>query len=371
MPLSRRDLLRIAGTSVAGSSLGCAIFGGAGGSKDLIVRQKEPFNAEAHLPTLDDEWTTPYSRFFVRTHGTIPDILPGGYLLTIEGHVERVQQLTLEDLLRFKRAVAPVAIQCAENRKGELARIKPLEGIPWDAGAVGNAEWSGVPLAELLRRAAPRPGARFVWFEGLDAVSLPDRQSVFGSELPLERAMRPENLVALDMNGAPLPREHGYPARLVAPGCIGSRSVKWLGRIVVSERKSDNVFAAADRQENELVVDQPLNSAICKPRTGETVSAGKIQVRGYAVPSGAPGGSVATVEVSPDGGATWVEARLTETQAPSAWRLWGVELELAAGTRTLVVRATDANGARQPERPTWNPKGTGCNGWHRVPITVA
>src|SRR4030095_13232695 len=115
-----------------------------------------------------------------RCQGTIPDILPGGSPLNIEGHVERVQQLTLEDLLRFRRTVAPATIQCVENRKGELARMQPLQGVRGDAGAVGNAEWSGVPLAELLRRAAPRPGARFVWFEGLDAVTLPDRQSVFG-----------------------------------------------------------------------------------------------------------------------------------------------------------------------------------------------
>jgi len=352
------------------SSLGCAIFGGDGGNKHLVARQKEPYNAEPPLQALDNEWTTPYSHFFVRCHGSIPDVQPGAYLLTIEGLVERVQQLTLEDLQRFRRTVAPATIQCAENRKGELARMKPLEGIPWDAGAVGNAEWSGVRLAELLQRAAPRQGARFVWFEGLDAVTLPDRQTVYGSELPLDRAMRPENLVALDMNGAPLPREHGYPARLVAPGAVGNRSVKWLGRIVVADRRSENVFAAGDVKDSQPILDAPLNSAICRPRTGETVSAGKLEVRGYAVPPG-PDGAVASVEVSPDGGATWTAARLTETHAPFAWRLWGVELEVTAGTPTLVVRATDASGAKQPEKPTWNPKGYLCNGWHRVPITVA
>jgi hypothetical protein len=177
-----------------------------------------------------------------------------------------VHQLTLEDLLRFRRTVAPVTIQCSENRKGELARIKPLEGFPGDAGAVGNAEWSGVPLAELLRRAAPRPGARFVWFEGLDAVTLPDRQSVFGSELPLERAMRPDNLVALDMNGAPL------SARARLSGAAGGAGVhrEPLGEMAGThrtspERRSDNVFSAADRQENELVVDQPSTPRSASP----------------------------------------------------------------------------------------------------------
>lgn len=370
MSLTRRDLLRIGGASIAASSMGCAIFGSEGG-KELVTRLKEPFNGEPALTGLDDDWITPFSRFFVRSHGAIPDVQPGGYLLTIEGHVERTLQLSLQDLERMPRVSAPTTIQCAENRKGELAAIKPVEGIAWEAGAIGNAEWRGIPLADFLRKANPRPGARFVWFEGLDAVTLPDRQTVFGSELPMERAMRPENLVALEMNGAPLSREHGYPARIVAPGCIGARSVKWLGRIVVAEKRSENVFAAREYRNGEGIVDHALNSAICRPRAGESVTAGKQEVQGYAVASGVPGAAIASVEVSSDGGATWVPARLPGKEAPFAWRLWTVELELAAGDRTLVVRATDSAGGRQPERPVWTPKGYGNNGWHRVPITVA
>jgi sulfite oxidase len=369
--LSRRDLLRVAGVSLVASSTGCALFGGAGGGKDLIVRQKEPLNGEPRLPDLVDDWSTPYSRFFVRSHGGMPDVQPGGYLLTIEGQIGRVLQFTLEDLERLPRVAAPVTIQCAENRKGELAQIKPLDGIPWDAGAIGTTEWRGVRLAELLRGAGVRPGARYVWFEGLDAVTLPDRQTVFGSELPLERAMRPENLIALEMNGAPLSREHGYPARLVAPGCIGSRSVKWLGRIVVAEKRSENVFAAGDTRESEPILDHPLNSAICQPRPGVTVNAGRLEVQGYAVAPGAPGATLAGVEVSPDGGTNWVAARLAERESPFAWRLWEAEVEVESGLRTLVVRATDSGGGRQPERSTWNSKGYLCNGWHRVPISVA
>jgi sulfite oxidase len=370
MPFSRRDLLRIGGASVAASSMGCAIFGSSGG-KELVTRQKEPFNGEPPLPSLVDDRVTPYERFFVRSHGTTPDIPPASYLLSVEGHVDRVQQYTLEDLQRMKRETAAVTIQCAENRKGELAQIKAVEGFLWDAGAIGNAEWSGIPLGKILERARVRSTARFVWFEGLDAVTLPDRQTVFGSELPIERAMTPGNLIALDMNGAPLSREHGYPARLVAPGCIGARSVKWLGRIVVAEKRSENVFAAAEYRNPEPIVDHPLNSAICRPRPGETLKAGKIEVQGYAVAPGAPGGSVGSVEVSPDGGATWVRARLSGQEEAFVWRLWVVQLEVAAGDRTLVVRATDGAGARQPERPAWNPKGYGCNGWHRVPVSVA
>lgn len=373
MDLSRRDLLRGGAASVVAGSLGCAIFGASAG-KDLATRQKEPFNAEPPLQGLDDDWTTPFERFFVRSHGTIPDVQPGGYLLTVEGHVERVLQLSLQDLDQLPKISGPATIQCAENRKGELAREKSLEGIPWDAGAIGTAEWRGPRLADLIQRARPRPGARHVWFEGLDAVTLLDRQTVFGAELPLERVLRPENLIAMEMNGAPLSREHGYPARVVAPGTIGARCVKWLGRIVVTEKRSENWFAARDYRTpdgSEPIVDHPLNSAICRPRPGETVKAGKVTVRGYAVASGTPGTRVAGVEVSPDGGATWTAAKLTEKEEPHCWRLWSADVEVAAGTPTLLVRATDSAGGRQPERPVWNPKGYLCNGWHRVPITVA
>jgi sulfite oxidase len=370
MSLSRRTLLRSGAFSVVAGTLGCAVFGGAGGDKDLLTRRKEPYNGEPPLPVLDDDWTTPFNRFFVRSHGAIPDVQPGPYLLTIEGHVERVQQFSLEDLERFKKTAAPVTIQCAENRSGELARMKRIEGIPWDAGAIGTAEWRGVRLADLLKRAGVKAGARHVWFDGLDAVTLPDRQTVYGSELPLERAMRPENLVALEMNGAPLSRDHGYPARLVAAGCVGARSVKWLGRIVVAEKRSENVFAAREYREAEPILDHPLNSAICRPRPGEIVKEGKLAVRGYAVPPGVPGAAIAGVEVSPDGGATWVAARLTEKEAPFAWRLWTAEVEVASGARTLIARATDSAGGKQPERPAWNPKGYLCSGWHQVPVTV-
>jgi sulfite oxidase len=347
--------------------MGCTIFGAQGG-KDLLTRQKEPFNGEPPLAALAEERVTPVERFFVRSHGTIPDVQPGAYLLSVEGHVDRVQQFSLQDLERMKKPeTVAVTIQCAENRKGELAQLKAFEGIPWDAGAIGTAEWTGLPLADVLKRAGVRSGARFVWFEGLDAVTLPERQTVFGSELPIDRAMRPENLIALDMNGAPLSREHGYPARLVAPGCIGARSVKWLGRIVVAEKRSENVFAATEYRNPDPIIDYPLNSAICRPRVGATVKAGKIDLQGYAVAPGA----VASVEVSPDGGKTWVSAKLLGREEPFVWRLWTAQVEVEAGDRTLVVRATDGTGARQPERPAWNPKGYGCNGWHRVPVTVA
>jgi len=385
MKLTRREVLKGAGASLALGAAGCSVFGGGEGSKDLVTRQDTPFNAEPRLDDLVEDWITPYSHFYVRGHGTMPTVSPATYKLTIEGLVTRNAAFSLEELQRMPMVTVPATMQCAGNRRSEHTLLKPVGGVQWDAGAIGNAEWKGVRLADLLERVGAKPSATYVWFEGLDSVTLKDRQTLFGGQVPIAKAMRPETIVAFEMNGRPLPREHGYPARTVVPGYIGARSVKWLNRIVVSDKKSDNNFVARDYklfapdatadnvrpQDFDPIYENLLNSAICEPRAGKTVDAGKITVKGFAIPPGAVGVALAGVEVSPDGGATWVRATLQGKDAPFTWKLWSVNLELSAGTRTLVVRATDTKGGTQPERAPWNFKGYLYNGWHRVPITVA
>jgi sulfite oxidase len=385
MTLTRRDILKGAGASFALGSAGCAIFGGGQGSKDLINRQTAPFNAEPRLDELVHSWATPYPQFFVRTHGTMPAVSPATWRLTVEGLVTRTMTFSLSDLQRMPPAVVPATIQCAGNRREELNLVKPVSGVLWDAGAIGTAEWKGVRLADLLERVGAKPSARYVWFEGLDAVTLKDRQTLFGGQVPIDKATQHETIVALEMDGRPLTREHGFPARAVVPGFIGARSVKWLDRIVVSDRKSDNFFVARDYKlfppdvsaetsnpkDVESLYENLLNSAIGDPQAGQVVSAGKLKLRGYALPPGTPGVGLRGVEVSADGGATWVPASLRGKDAPYSWKLWSAELEVTPGPRTLVVRATDTKGGTQPERAPWNFKGYLYNGWHRVPITVA
>jgi sulfite oxidase len=382
---TRRDILRGAGASLLLGAAGCSIFGRGGSGKDLLTRQETPFNAEPSLERLVRSWITPFPSFYVRNHGTMPSVDPAAYKLTIEGLVAHPMSFTLEQLQRMDQVTVPATLQCAGNRRSEQNLVKPVSGVLWNAGAISTAEWKGVRLAELLERAGAKPPAKYVWFEGRDAVTLKDRQTLFGGQVPIEKATRPETIVALEMNGSPLSREHGFPARTIVPGYIGARSVKWLGRIVVSEGKSDNNFVARDYklfppeatpdtvrpQDFDPIYDNSLNSAICEPLAGQTVDAGKLRVRGYALPPGAVGAAIATVEVSPDGGATWVPAKLEGKDAPFSWKLWSAEVELAAGMRTLVVRATDSKGQTQPERAAWNFKGYLYNGWHRVPITVA
>jgi len=387
--LTRREILRAAGaggTALVLGSFGCSteLAPETAAEKDLLTRQETPFNAEPRLDHLVESWITPFKQFYVRSHGTTPAVDPRGYALTIEGLVDRPLRMSLRDLDRLPKVMVPATMQCAGNRRNEQSRIKTVAGVQWDAGAIGTAEWRGVRVADILEKAGVKADAQHLWFEGLDTVTMKDRQTLFGGGVPIKKALRPETLVALEMNGRPLSREHGYPARTVVPGFIGARSVKWLGRIVVSERSSDNNFVARDYklfppeatpetvkpEEYGPIYEFVLSSAICSPLSGATVKAGRIDVRGYAVPPGALGSALGGVQVSADGGATWVTAKLLGRDAPFAWKLWSVEIDVAAGARTLTVRATDERGQPQPEKAAWNFKGYQHNGWHQVPITV-
>jgi sulfite oxidase len=384
LSVTRRDFLKGAGASLVLGAAGCSIFGGGRGA-DLISRGENPLNAEPHPDRLIESWITPDASFYVRNHGTMPHVDPAGFKLTVEGLVTRSVSFSLEDLRGMTQVTVPATLQCAGNRRNEHNLVKPVAGVPWDVGAISTGEWRGVRLSDLLQWVGAKSSAKYVWFEGLDAVALKDRQTLFGGQVPIAKAERPETIVALEMNGSPLTRQHGFPARTIVPGYIGARSVKWLHRIVVSDKSSDNNFVARDYklfppeataetvkpQDFGPIYENALNSAICEPRAGQTLGAGRIKVRGYALPPGTPGAAVAGVEVSPDGGATWVAAKLRGKDAPFAWKFWEAEVDVAAGSRTLVVRATDAQGGRQPERAPWNFKGYLYNGWHRVPITVA
>jgi sulfite oxidase len=389
MEFSRRQFVGTAGI------LGAAAIAGLGGcsttgpssdrDNDLLARQEDPLNAEPRLDRLAESWITPTKYFYIRSHGTRPAVDPGTFQLRIEGMVEKPLSLSLEDLENLSAATVTATLQCAGNRRLEHSRVRPVAGVQWDAGAIGTAEWKGVRLAELLRRAGLSPGAKHLWFEGLDTVSLKDRQAPFGGGVPLDKAMRPETLLALEMNGRPLSREHGFPARTIVPGHIGARSVKWLHRIVVSDRPSENNFVAKDYKmfppeatpetvNPELfqpIYEMVLGSAICSPRPQASVKAGRITVRGYAVPPGDPGARVSRVDVSPDGGSSWVPARLEADVREFSWRLWEAEVTVPRGTSTLVVRATDSRGRSQPEKAAWNFKGYLNDSWHRVTISAS
>lgn len=387
MRISRRRFLELTGTSALAAAWGCrggAALAPESDVAELIARQENPFNAEPALEKLAETWITPLRSFYVRTHGTVPSIDPATYRLRVEGLVERPLSLGLEELTDgFARSSVPATLQCAGNRRNEHSRTKKVPGVAWDAGAIGNAEWSGARLAELLQRAGVKGGARHACFTSLDECTTAAGKTPFGVSIPIEKAMAPETLVATGMNGRPLSPRHGFPARALVPGWIGGRSVKWLGSIVVSEKPSDNYYHAKDYKifppdvtpeaakwdEAAPLGPMPTSSAICSPMAGETVKAGRLRVRGYAL--AATGRSIAKVEVSADGGRTWTAARVEAGSSAFSWNLWTAEVGAGAGQAVLAVRATDSSGAVQPEQTPWNFKGYLYSGWHRIPVTIS
>jgi sulfite oxidase len=354
------------------------------GAPKLILRSAMPLNAEGAPPLLAGTPITPVESFFIRTHGTVPRLDRATHRLQVGGRVRNPLTLSLDDLLRdFPAARVTATLLCAGNRREELNAVDAVAGTSWGQGAIGNAEWTGVRLADILARAGVEPGDFHVAFASADEVVLGDLRTHFGGSIPLAKAIAPEVLIAYAMNGEPLTPEHGFPLRVVVPGYIGARSVKWLTEIRVQDAPSDNYFqqndykllpagfdaASADWSGGVMLGELPVNSAVLRPVEGAELVAGNALVEGYAL-AGA-GRAVGRVDVSADGGKSWRKAEL-DPCGPWAWTLWRARLELAPGPAELVVRAWDSAAQTQPERleTVWNCKGYMNNAWHRVSVTV-
>jgi len=352
----------------------------------MVVRSPEPYNAGPPLPVVRASFLTPVEVFFVRNHGTIPIIDPAAYRLSVSGLVDRPLDLSLDALRdEFTPVTLAATIQCAGNRRSELMALRPIAGeIPWDAEAIGTARWTGVRLAEVLRASSVRPDARHVQFSGLDRVIKENRVFGFGGSIPLEKATGGEVLLAYEMNGMPLPPVHGFPLRVVVPGYIGARSVKWLGGIVLAAEPSSNYFQShayklfpphvqaqtADWATGLTLAEPPVHAVICAPQNGQRVPAGRVSVTGYAFAGG--GRPIAQVDVSADGGGAWEAARLVGEAQKWTWQFWEAEVQLSPGRAQIAVRSRDAVGGTQRKdlEAVWNFKGYVNNAWHRITVNV-
>ncbi|MBP5976226.1 molybdopterin-dependent oxidoreductase [Brasilonema sp. CT11] len=351
---------------------------------DLIILEQKPFNAAPPLNLLRQAFITPESGFFVRNHGSIPEVDLVNYRLSVTGNVQQSLNFSLDELrAAFPKRTITATLHCAGNRRDELMKVAPIpDEEAWGASAISNAVWGGVWLTEVLHKAGVEPDAQHVAFSGLDDVEKEGRKFHFGGSIPIAKALNSEVLLAYEMNGEPLTLMHGFPLRVVVPGYIGARSVKWLSKITLQSAPSDNYFQTqayklfppdvqaetADWEQAPMLEELFVNAVICQPADKAILSTNLILVEGYAIAGG--NRHIERVELSLDLGTTWVQVQLLEKPQPGTWQFWQHQLELQSDTTELIVRAWDSQGNTQPQNleQVWNFKGYMNNAWHRVRI---
>ncbi len=337
-------------------------------------------------PAPTDGLITATDLFFTRSHALVPSIDVSSWHLDVGGLVERPARLSLADLLElFPRQEVSATLACAGLRREEFLSLGPLPGeLPWGPEPISTASWSGALLAAVLQVVEVSPRARHVEFIGLDRVERHGMTFGFGGSVDIEKALYGDVLLATEMNGEPIPPRHGFPVRVVVPGWIGARSVKWLGRINLLEKPSDNYFQAkAYRSQRDAAAQDPrdvtqgvaltavpVNSVIVEPSHGAVLPSGRLKIKGWAM--GSNGDRLRAVEISADGGNSWSPAGITTVGKKWTWSFWEGDVTLSPGQHVLAARATDRGGTTQPATvsETWNVKGYNNNAWHRVPVAV-
>lgn len=329
------------------------------GLPGLLIRQKNPDNLEYPFWSLDS-FLIPNNQFFVRNHFDVPPLDSKTWRLKVEGVVEKPLEIAYDELLKMPAHTMPALMECSGNSRVFLKTHQV--GVRWELGAVGTAEWTGVRLSDLLELAGVKDGAIELVLEGADRGEIADPPPAshgvihYARSLPLMKARQPEVLLAYKMNGQALPPAHGYPVRAIVAGWYGMASVKWLTRIVVTDKPFHGFFQTFQysiwKQEFGLralapVTDIQVKAAIARPMSGEAIPAGKpYRVFGATWAGEA---DVAKVEVSTDGGQIWDAAKLIGAATPYCWRFWEYQwMKPTAGKVTLMARATDSKRRVQP-----------------------
>jgi DMSO/TMAO reductase YedYZ molybdopterin-dependent catalytic subunit len=342
----------------------------------LLVHRAHPLNCETPIPALVGGVMMPNARFYVRNHFQIPDLDEIAFRLTVSGLVERPLKLSLGDLHNMRSQTIVATLECAGN--GRMLFHPPIAGEKWEVGAVSTAEWTGVPLAEVLDRAGAGAGAREVVFRGADSGRVDDHpESIrFERSLQIDCARDPGVLLAYAMNGEPLPLLHGYPVRLIVPGWYAVASVKWLTELDVTDQAFAGYYqhrkywyeCERDGQVvREPVTLQRVRALITEPEPHREIRPGELAIRGVAWSGAAP---IAQVDVSVDGG-TWQQARLVGERHRHSWQRWELMTRVEkTGVVTVRARATDLAGRIQPEHAEWNRLGYGNNAIQTIPVQV-
>lgn len=340
----------------------------------LHVYDEEALNAEPAIGLLDQA-ITPIDSFFIRNNGDLPEV--GGehdWTLTIEGEVERPTVWTIAGLRqRFEIVTVTAVLECAGNGRSQFSPA--TDGLQWRLGAVGCARWTGVRLADVLEHAGPKPSAVYTGHHAPDRQIGRPEKAALSRGLPMAKALAPETLIAFAMNDEPLPRLHGGPLRIVAPGYPGSAWQKWLDGISLRPVEHDGEKMrgtdyrmpiealrpgeAFDPANFAVITDMPVKSLITTPVDGFTVKHGEpLTVGGFAWSGAIP---LASVELSCDGGGNWHDIPLQPGEGPFAWRRFEAEVSAdQVGPLVIMVRAHDVAGNSQPLEIAWNPRGY-CN----------
>jgi nitrate reductase (NAD(P)H) len=376
-----------------------------------------PFNVEAPLSALYDEgFLTSPELFYVRNHGAVPDVkdeeIPN-WTFSVEGLVEQPITLTLKQLIEeFEQVTCPITLVCAGNRRKEQNQVRKSKGFSWGSAGVSTALFTGAIMADVIIRAKPTRKAKYVCMEGAD--KLPN--GYYGTSVKLNWVMDPNRgfMLAHKMNGEMLRPDHGKPLRVVIPGQIGGRSVKWLKRLIVTDAPSDNWYHIYDNRvlptmvspeessnnpkwwtdERYAIYDLSTNSAICYPAHEEQLALKggpeKYRARGYAYAGG--GRRVTRVEITLNKGKTWrlanieysedkyreVEKDLYGGRLDMSWRetcfcwcFWSIDLAMEdlSSAQDIFVRAMDESMNIQPRDMYWSVLGMMNNPWFRVTIT--
>jgi DMSO/TMAO reductase YedYZ molybdopterin-dependent catalytic subunit len=318
----------------------------------------------------------PNAHFYVRNHFQIPILDPDAYRLAVSGAVDRPLSLSLRDVRNMPAQTMVVTLECAGN--GRTLFDPAVPGEKWNLGAVSTAEWTGVPLVEVLDRAGVRSEGREVLFRGADggAVDGASGGIQFERSLAVADARQGDVLLAYAMNGEPLPVQHGFPLRVVVPDWYAVASVKWLMEIELIDRPFAGHYQAEkywyEWQRDGRTVREPctlqrVRALITEPAPNEALPRGELTVRGVAWSGAAP---VARVEVSLEGG-SWQDARLIGDRQRHRWQSWELITRVQdAGPLTVRARATDLAGRTQPDVAEWNRLGYGNNAIQQVPIRI-
>ncbi len=350
MNITRRQLF----SSAAAASFAARYASADEASSGLIINSAGPKDYEMTLAGFRD-WITPEEHFFVRCHHYTPDVKLPEWSLKIDGVVDHALTLSLDDLKKLPRFSHVAVLECAGN--GRSFYQPHLPGMQWKYGGVANGKWTGVRLGEVLKQAGLGGSASEILYDGEDVPI--GKMPKFQRTITLQKATHPDTLLAFELNGAPIPMEHGFPLRLIVPGWAGDSWVKWVKHIEVLDHEFDGFWmktayrhppnpvaagTAVPPDQMVPVTDLPLKSLIASP-AGNWVAPGLVKISGAAWSNGT---AIAGVDVSTDGGKSWKAAKLGREQSKYAWRLWESNWKAAEGNYRLIARAKDVNGNLQP-----------------------